>query len=221
MIRTRSPIGPELGSRRRPPRRRRSPNECRRHRRGSRHGRRPPTRCPDPRSNRRHVAAASAMSTVIDGARATPARSRRASTVVLSSRATHSGRRWATSGRPTSVGDSVRNVPNTTAVALRVERLDGLDDGRRWVGDPSDRRAQTVPSGRRRRGSRRRRSGHPAADRPRAPSVPTTSTIGGAELAQRADDRRPHRGRPAGEDHPPALGPAPRAGRATSPSRRP
>ena len=35
---------------------------------------------------------------------------------VLSSSATHSGRRWATSGRPTSVGVSARKMPNTTAV---------------------------------------------------------------------------------------------------------
>ncbi len=71
---------------------------------------------PDPASKRLHDAAASATSTVTDGARTTPARSSRASTFVLSSRATHSGRRWATSLRPTRVGDSVRNVPNTTAV---------------------------------------------------------------------------------------------------------
>ena len=106
--------------------------------------------------------------------------------------------------------------PEHDGVAVRVERLDGLDD----VGGGSATRAIAVrrrPSGRRRRGSPRRRSGHPAADRRRA------------RQCRRRALRRPRAraaSRPSTSTPPPARrrgspsGPAPaaRAGRATSPS---
>ncbi len=79
---------------------------------------------PLPRSSRAAAASSSGSeaATTSLGARVIPARSHRPSTTVLSSRASHSGRRWARNGRPSSVGDSVRKSPTTTAVRSGSKR---------------------------------------------------------------------------------------------------
>ena len=75
----------------------------------------------------------SSTATTTDGARSTPARSSRASTTVLSSSATHSGRRWATNGRPASAGASLRKLAKTTASRSGSNASTAASDVRRRI----------------------------------------------------------------------------------------
>lgn len=72
---------------------------------------------PSPRSSSSHTAptAPTVAATTRLGALGTPHRSHRESITVLSSSASHSGRRWARNGRPSSSDDSLRKSPMTTA----------------------------------------------------------------------------------------------------------